>query len=100
MKDLDPIYFPFQVQIQSSSTLPKDQQSLANLYLKLGSIQVTPASPVDIEAILTALQVPDAQAIIARKEKEKQEMMKMKQQQAAPPPRGGPGPVLPQRQGA
>ena len=98
-KDLDPIYFPFQVQIQSSSTLPKDQQSLANLYLKLGAIQVTPASPVDIEAILTALQVPDAQAIIARKEKEKQEMMKMKQQQAMPPPKRGPGPVI-QRQGA
>ena len=98
-KGLDPIYFPFQVQVESSSSLPKDQQSLANMYLKLGAIQITPQSPVDGQAILTALQIPDAQAITARKEKEKQDIIKAKQQQAAPPQGRGPGPVLPMRQG-
>ncbi|MGB8275034.1 MAG: hypothetical protein WCF16_07155, partial [Alphaproteobacteria bacterium] len=61
----DRVHFPFLIQVQSSSTLPKDKQSLANLYLRLAGIQTTPNSIVDDKAVLDALQVPDRQSIIA-----------------------------------
>jgi hypothetical protein len=80
-KEFDPIYFPFQVQVQSSSTLPKDKQSLSRLYLQLAGIQVTENSIVDAMAVLEALQIPDRQSIIARKNAEKQQILQMKMQQ-------------------
>ena len=97
-KDLDPIHFPFRVQIQSSSSLPKDRQSLANLFLRLAGVQITPNSPMTIPALLKALQIPDGQNIAAEKEKEKERIIKAKMAQGAAPPGRGPGPVL--KQGA
>lgn len=81
-KDFDPVYFPFQVQVQSSSTLPMDKQSLAKLYLQLAGIQVTPNSIVDAEAVMEALQIRDRQSITARKNKEKEKILQARMQQA------------------
>lgn len=86
--DVDPIYFKFDIEIQTNSTLPMDKQSLANLMLRLAEIQVGPNSIIDAEAVLKQLQIPDREAIEARKQKEKAQERQM---QAGPPPQtGGP----------
>ena len=81
----DSVYWKFVMEIQTNSTLPMDKQTLANLYLRLAQINITPDSIVDAKAVLAGLGVPDADSILARKQKEKQMMMKAQQRQAQPP---------------
>lgn len=53
--------FPFEVAVESDSTLPLDRQSRAQLMLRLYSMKA-----VDREALLTALEIPDKDDIIKR----------------------------------
>lgn len=79
------------VEIQTNSTLPTDQQTLANLYLRLAQITVTPDSIVDDKAVLDGLDIPDGDAIIARKQADRQKMAAAQQPQG-PQRRAGPRP--------
>lgn len=93
--DVDEVYAEFDLEIQTNSTLPIDQQSLANLYLRLAQIQVSPDSIVDDEAVLEGLRVPNADKILKRKRKEKQTQQMM----MASGGKGGPPPGQPQSLG-
>ena len=84
----DPIYFKFKIEIQTNSTLPMDKQSLANLYLRLAEVRYSPESIIDDVAVMDALQIPDKEAIINRKEEKRKEEMKAKM--PPPPQSGGP----------
>ena len=88
----DKVYAAFDIEIQTNSTLPMDKQSLANLALRLGEVQLTPASVIDDEAILDILRFPNKDKILSRKEKQMQQMG------PKPPGPGGPmgGPPSPQ----
>lgn len=88
--DVDEVYAEFDLEIQTNSTLPIDQQSLANLYLRLAQIQVTPDSIVDDEAVLEGLRVPNSDRIMKRKQRMKSMMMAGGgSPQGAPPQVGG-----------
>lgn len=80
----DKVYADFDIEIQTNSTLPMDKQSLANLALRLGEVQVTPNSVIDAEAILDILRFPNKEKIINRKI----QFMQMQAQMAGG---GGPG---------
>lgn len=67
--DLDPIYFDFDIEIQTDSMLPMDKQARANLYMRLLQMKA-----IDPQAVLEFLQIPNASEIINR-------MMKMEQAQ-------------------
>jgi len=89
------VYFPFQIKMDTNSTLPTDKQSLANLMLRLAEIQVTPNSIVDDVAVMDTLNLPNRQAIKYRKDQEKQQIIAAKSGQGAPqgqPGRPTPGP--------
>lgn len=73
--ELDPVYFEFSIEVETNSSLPRDQQSLANLALRLAQTQITPQSPLDIEAVLDVLRWPGKDDIIERKRKIRQEAM-------------------------
>jgi hypothetical protein len=98
--EIDPIYWPFEIEIQTNTTLPKDKQTLANLFLRLAGLSMTPESPIDAEALLDALDVPNRQTILSRKEKakkaEQKQAMMAKAQKTRPmggasgPPGAGP----------
>jgi len=93
----DQIYAAFDIEVQTNSTLPMDKQSLANLALRLGEVQVTPASVIDDEAILDILRFPAKDKILKRKEKK---MMMGPPGKGRPPglppaPMGPPGPGVP-----
>jgi len=59
--DLDPIYFDFDIEIQTDSMLPMDKQARANLYLRLLQMKA-----IDPQAVLEFLQIPNASEIIKR----------------------------------
>lgn len=59
----DPVYFDFDVEIQTNSTLPMDKQSLANVMLRLFQM-----AGVDRQATLETLQIPNAKEIAQRME--------------------------------
>ena len=61
---LDPVYFPFDIEIQTNSTLPMDNQSRANVMMRLFSMKA-----IDIEALLETLQIPKYKQIIDRMQK-------------------------------
>lgn len=65
--DLDPIFFDFDIEIQTDSMLPMDKQARANLYMRLLQMKA-----IDPQAVLEFLQIPNASEIIKR-------MMKMEQ---------------------
>lgn len=65
--DLDPIFFDFDIEIQTDSMLPMDKQARANLYMRLLQMKA-----IDPQAVLEFLQIPNASEIINR-------MMKMEQ---------------------
>jgi hypothetical protein len=73
--DTDSVYWRFEVEIQTNSTLPMDKQTLANLYLRLAQINITEQSIVDAKAVLDGVGVPDSKAILARQEKRRKEAM-------------------------
>ena len=62
---VDPIYFPFDIEIQTNSTLPMDKQSLANLGLNLRRMKV-----IDNEAVLDLLDFPNGKGITERMKKQ------------------------------
>lgn len=72
--DLDPIYFDFDIEVQTNSTLPMDKQSLANLALRLAQLKV-----IDPKALLEVLQFPRAEEIAQRIEQKEKQMMAAKQ---------------------
>lgn len=90
--DLDPVYAAFDLEVQTTTTLPLDQQSLANLYLRL--LQMGSANPVTgmpmWKAALRNLKVPGYREII-------DEMERLFQQSSKPPGGGpsGPSPASP-----
>lgn len=61
---LDPVYFPFDIEIQTNSTLPMDKQSLANMALRLHAQKA-----IDAEALLETLGFPNAKEITERLER-------------------------------
>jgi hypothetical protein len=66
--EVDRIYEDFDIEIQTNSTLPTDQQSRANLMLQLAQTQITPQSVVDDKAVLDTLRIPEADEILKRKQ--------------------------------
>lgn len=64
-KQYDPVYFGFDVEIQSDSTLPTDKQSRANQYLRLRTMK-----SIDVMSLLERLQIPNPQQIVERLQKE------------------------------
>lgn len=59
--DVDPIYFDFDIDIQTDSMLPMDKQARANLYLRLLQMKA-----IDPQAVLEFLQIPNADEIMNR----------------------------------
>ena len=80
--ETDEVYAEFDLEIDTNSSLPMDKQSLANLFLRLASMKL-----IDGEAVLTQLNVPHKDEIVAR--------MKQEQQQAMAAKGGGPKPPQP-----
>ncbi|MFA5262019.1 MAG: hypothetical protein WC450_12420, partial [Candidatus Omnitrophota bacterium] len=80
--DKDEIYFDFDIQIDTNSTLPLDKQTLANMFIRLAQMQL-----VDREAVLGTLKVPGWKAIVERMNKKEEEM---KQAKMGSPPGGAP----------
>ncbi len=79
--DVDPIFFDFDIEVETNSQLPLDKQSLANLMLRLFQMQ-----GIDRQAILEVLQIPRGQEISERMDSKEQ------QQQGMRKPGGGGGP--------
>jgi len=97
--EVDRVYASFDIEIQTNSTLPMDKQSLANLALRLGEVQVTPNSVLDHEAILDILRFPNKDKILKRKA----DLMRLMSQQQSPGAGGNsgapPSPQAPQAPG-
>ena len=62
----DPVYFDFDIDIQTDSTLPLDKQSRANLMLRLFQFKA-----IDEEALLSVLQIPGWEKTVERIKKTK-----------------------------
>lgn len=71
----DPVHIDFDIEVQTNSMLPMDKQSLANLFLRLAEVHITPDSPITMEAILEMLRVPNKEKILKDKQKQMQMMM-------------------------
>lgn len=84
--DVDTVWAEFDIEIQTSSTLPMDKQSLANMFLKLVELKV-----IDGEAVINQLRLPRAEEIIERMNQRREEALKAKSGQQAPPRPGPPG---------
>lgn len=84
----DRVYFKFDIQIQTNSTLPADKQSLVNMALRLLEMKA-----IDEQAVLEIVRFPNATEIIRRMQEKNQ------QEQGAEGGQGGPMP-MPQGQGA
>ena len=86
----DSVYFEYDIEIQTNSTLPLDKQSLANLALRL---YTAPNPAIDRQAVLETLHYPDWEEIVQR-------MQAVEQAQQNPqgaggqPPMGQPGPQM------
>ena len=59
--ELDPIFFEYDIVIQTNSTLPMDKQSLANMSMRLFQTKA-----IDQEALLDTLQYPNKDEILRR----------------------------------
>ena len=66
----DPVYFDFDIEVQTNSTLPMDKQTKANLMMKLAELKM-----VDRQALLETLQIPNWQEIVARINNKEQQML-------------------------
>lgn len=82
--EVDYVYADFDVTIETNSTLPLDKQSLANLYLRLANIQLSPQSAIDVKSLLEGLKIPQRKKIIER-------LQKAMNQQAPQPAMAGAG---------
>jgi hypothetical protein len=81
--DTDPIFFDFDIEIQTDSMLPMDKQARANLYMRLLQMSPGPAQLAMFKAVLEYLQIPNRDEIIESMEKA---------MQAAQQKQGGGGP--------
>jgi hypothetical protein len=83
--DADPVYFDFDIQIDTNSTLPMDKQTLANMFIRLAQMQL-----VDRDAVLEVLKVPKWKEIVDRMNQKEEAMKQAKM--GGPPgmPPGGP----------
>jgi hypothetical protein len=63
--DLDPVFFDFEVEVQTDSMLPMDKQARANLYLRLLQMKA-----IDPQAVLEFLHIPNADEIVGRMNKQ------------------------------
>lgn len=68
-KDTDPVYFDFDIEVQTNSTLPIDKQSRANLALRLHAQKA-----IDTQSLLETLQWPNVEEIMQRLKQETQQM--------------------------
>lgn len=66
-KEADPVFFPFDIAIDTNSTLPLDKQSLANMMIRLFQL-----GAVDRKALLETLSIPRAEEIVQRMEEAEQ----------------------------
>jgi hypothetical protein len=82
--DVDPVFFEFDIIVESLSSLPMDMQSLANLMIRLYSMKA-----VDRRSLLETLKIPRWQEIAERMDKLEQQMMQRKGSTAKPPQQGG-----------
>jgi hypothetical protein len=85
----DNVYFDYDIEIQTNSTLPLDKQSLANLALRL---YTAPQPAIDRQAVLETLHFPNAEEIIQRMEA--QEQAQNQNKGGGAPPEMGPGPGM------
>lgn len=70
----------FDIQISEDSTLPKDPNTQANLYLTLAQTTLPDGQPlIDRQSLLEALKLEDADRITARLAQEKEEMLQIQQ---------------------
>lgn len=84
---VDPVWFDFDVVIETNSTLPMDKQSLANMMTKLFERKA-----IDAEALLETLQIPHHEEIIARMNNAEEAKHKPGGPMGQPPP-GPPNPL-------
>lgn len=75
--DRDPVYFDFDIEIQTNSSLPLDKQSLANLAVRLYEMKA-----IDRRALLETLQYPHWEEVADRLD----QMEQAQQQGSAGPP--------------
>lgn len=80
--DVNPVYFAFDVEIQSDSTLPMDKQSRANLLLRLLSMAPQPAQMAMFELVLEKFQISDHTKVVEEMRQTAQAMMGGKKPQS------------------
>ena len=80
----DSVYFKFDIDIETNSTLPMDQQSLANMVLQLAQL-----GHIDTLSLLETLHIPNPERIVERLKKDAAE----KQAGAQGPPGAVPAPA-------
>jgi hypothetical protein len=59
--DVDPIFFPFNIEIETDSSLPLDKQSKATMGMKLFERKA-----IDVQALLEVIQWPNYEEVIKR----------------------------------
>ena len=82
-KELDPVFFNFDIEVATDSSLPVDQQARANLAMKLFQMKA-----IDQKALLDILNWPERDEVIERREQEKAQAMAAKQGRPPGPPGG------------
>ena len=92
----DPVYFDFDIQIDTNSTLPMDKQTLANMSIRLAQMQI-----LDPQAVLDVLNWPQREEIIERMNKQQEQsagqsgnVQQFMQETGTQPPEGGIPPGL------
>ena len=70
---VDRVYAPFDLEVQTNSTLPMDRQSLANLALRLFELK-----GIDREALLEILHFPRGKEIEERMDEKEQQLIQTK----------------------
>ena len=75
----DPVYMPFDIEIQTNSTLPIDRQSMANLMIRLAGLRIHPEAPVDSVAIQEMLGIPNSEEITNRQKERMKAIIAAKQ---------------------
>jgi hypothetical protein len=86
LSDEESVYFKFRIEIETNSTLPMDQQSLANL-----GMQLAQNGRIDTRSLLEFLHIPGVDRIIKRLKEEAEDQQRI----AGGPPGGPAGPASP-----
>jgi len=76
--EFDPILFPFRVQIDADSMLPMDQQSRANVLIRILQMAPPEAQSAMFELVLEQLQVKNSDSVVEAMEEAKQQMQQKK----------------------